>query len=338
MWVGMATAAGLLTPWSAAGPLDVAHLPTDARLVAHADLDGLRNTEAGKLLLGTSGAGVVPLLERFRHDVGIDAARDVHDVTLYSRSACMAHTVAVLTCTSRGALGFLDTMRQGTLPEFEQGGEPKMEYWSWRRREDRTFAAVCVGETDDERRIVFADSLAGLREAVERLASPPDVAGGTAEPAERGMPEPDAGSFLFVWVQDVGDCDLWRPQAQALRHASSLLVQAGWSASSSSEMPPRLYARASVSADTPENAGRIRRVVDGTLAMYELSVEDEPGAAAALEVLREVRSTTDGLQVRVGCEAASEALEPALRAMLSPASGQNARATQDRDALNGGTP
>lgn len=300
--------AGLLAGPALAGPLDLGHVPPDAKMVGHVDLEAMRQSEVGGALVDGPKVGPLLMFDRLRRDVGVDAMRDCLDVTLYSSSACMAHTVALMTCSGDGARAFLEKMAKAGLPDFEHGGEPGLEYWSWRRREARTFAAVHVASRDDERVILFADSVEGLRGAIARLNGP-------ARESGENVARPQPGSCLFVWIQEFGACDSWQPQAQVLRHTSSVLVDIGFKPD---QTPPAAYGNARVIADSEASAELIQQVMTGTLAMYRLSVLDTPGSAAMTGLLEQVRSEVNGKELRVEWGARPGELLGAMRAIGKP--------------------
>lgn len=305
---GVLTGAAALSP---AGPLDATHLPADARLIAHADFDALRASDVGRFLIEHPTLGPMPMVERLKHDVGVDAKRDVRGITLFTVQPCMAHTVAVLTCTGDGLASFMARMAAGELPDFEHGGEPGMEYWSWRRREQRTFAAARAGASADEHQIIFADSVEQLRDTQTLLSAPP------VTPAD-GQPTPRPGSCVFVWVRDFGDCETWRPQAQVLRHTSSVLIDVGVAPRpEGSEQPPQIFGAATVEADSEASAGLMRQVLTGTLAMYELGVQDEPGGVDAAHVLRQVESDVNGARLRITWSPDGTRMMAALKALTA---------------------
>lgn len=330
---------GLATSVALAGPLDPARLPVDARLVAHADVDAIRASEAGRLLLENAGPGPLGMLERLRRDVGIDPVREVHDITVYSSEPCLAHSVAVMTCSGQGAMNFLDRMHAGTLPEFERGGESGMEYWSWRRGEARTYAALYQGETDDERQVVFADSTAALREALGRLG-PAAVKGHDGAPATATWPAPRAGSCVYVWIQHFGECDVWRPQAEVMRHTTSVLLDVGFAPPpvDGKVEPPESFGVVKVSSDSAENAERIRRILDGTLAMWEMQAQDRPDGQEALDLLRRVRHEADGGELDVHWDAPGGRLTAALKTLFFRPEEKDARAQEPGDTISRGTP
>ncbi|MFA6044562.1 MAG: hypothetical protein WC718_06225 [Phycisphaerales bacterium] len=332
VWAGLVAGA---TGLSLAGPLDQRQLPPEVRLVMHADFDAMRGSDVGRFLIEHPKLGPMPLLERLRRDVGVDPVKDLHGVTMYTTSPCMAHTVAVLTCSSEGAKRFGERMAAGELPDFEHGGQPDMEYWSWRRREMRTFAAIHAGGLDGERRIIFADSVAQLDAAVKQLDAAPTT------PREE-QPQPRVGSCVFVWIEDFGDCDLWRPQAQVLRHTSSVLIDVGLQArEEGSEEPAQVYGAAMVKADSEESAALMRQVLAGTLAMYQLGVQGEPGGDDATHVLRQVQSEVRGKELHVTWAPDGTRMMAALQAIAEGNTSEKAaeaRSAGPGDMVPRGTP
>lgn len=320
---------------SLAGPLDRGQLPAGVRLVAHADFDAMRSSEVGRFLIEHPKLGPMPMLERLRHDVGVDPVRDVRGVTLYATSPCMAHTVAVLTCSGEGAAKFVERMAAGELPEFEHGGRPGMEYWSWRRREVRTFAAMHAGARADQRRIVFADSVEQLGEAVVQLDAPARV-------PDESQPGPGAGSCIFVWVQDFGDCEVWRPQAQVLRHTGSVVIDVGFSPpEEGSQAAERVYGAATVEADSQASAELMSHVLAGTLAMYQLGVQGEAGGEDTALVLKQVHSEVRGKALKVMWEPDVGRIMAALRAITEAekaAEAAEASTGKPGELVSGGTP
>ncbi len=257
-----------------AAPLDPARIPAGTQWQVHADLDALRSSETGKMIISRLDAIYGVKLKAAKRMFSIDPATDLRGITLYGKDFGDKTVVALIH-------GNFDRQHLEEIvaaaPGYTAGEHGGLTIHSWQKRAKREQHAAFAA--DDL--IVFSRNREALFQAIQVLQAQAPATDELSFPGEGGSPLLVAGARL-------AGLPLYGDSSKILRLARTLSLAAN-------EQEGRFVL--SVAAESPDvpNADRLRRLLDGMIAFLEAGdekfegldlrssvavVPDEPGVLA----------------------------------------------------------
>jgi hypothetical protein len=244
-----------------AGELSPARIPASAKWLLHADLDAMRSSETGKVIFEQIEADHGPKLRAFKRMFSIHLLNDLRDVTLFGdggkdRAVMLfsgkfdrAHIEDVL----KAADGFAETRHAGfTILSWNDKG----------KTQHASFAA------DDL--LVFSPQGDLLREGLDVIKA--------EAPAAENPILPAAGSTPLVAVgAKLGEIQMPEDSARIMRHIGLMTLGVH-------EDSGRFSIRMNAETSDATRAKRLRRVLDGIVALAEFSNADLANSGFQCEI------------------------------------------------------
>lgn len=289
-----------LAATAAAAPLPQEAISSDAKWILHLDIDSLRNSQLGGMLLSrvVEEAG-----KNLKDKLPVDLKAIVEQtasltaygpdfkpgpkgrgVLIWQGGSAVEQAVTGLLIqqaeAARAGQGVVHALDEGPNPVYSIGNE--------------MFVAIRPGKAivlSPQRELLTSASLV-LDEKSPNLTTAPTFAGYSELP----------GGFFFLALAEGFAKDLGLPaQAQVLKLAEGGRIALG-------EQEEHLKLSVSLKAQTPQNATQIQQVVQGLIALASLTQFDEPGLAEVREWVRnarvKVQEKTVSLDLAVPVEAA----------------------------------
>jgi len=279
-------AAASLVTASTAGPINPEHVPADAKIVIHVDLEGLVESELGQFLM--EHGDHLDDLKEIEHELGIDPFEEIRDITV-----CLLgddEEDAVILATVSDAL-------EGVIDRIEEYAD-ELRHDVRRRWGGDVHTLHMDGK---EVQALVIEARRGYRVALSPGGEWLRMVAETIEGEERSLADtdlghvrPGRGAFLFLAVNDISKLpfDHDDPPAQVLKRASGFTAEIG-------EDDGEVFARAALRLRERGDADRVIQIVQGLLALGALMDEDQVDREfrAALKLLRSIDLDVDGRMI-----------------------------------------
>jgi hypothetical protein len=250
-----------------ADPLDAKMIPADARWVLHVDMDATRDTKLWAALDNqlTGNRDFQDGIGKIEQITGASFPRDLHDVTLYGRSSDdTAGVVIVHAKVNRQQIETL--LKMNAAYDSKPYGEYQLLTWH-----DDDKNKTMFGTFRDDSTMIIAQSSDLVRSALDVLDDKSPCIKMDSPLAAGAKPQ------LMAFVAAAGLKDL-----KKAGEAPSPVVQQMQSAwISLTETDGTANLKASVVADTAENAEQMTHLLDGAKAIVSLTANNKDNPAAA---------------------------------------------------------
>lgn len=279
--MAMLTAA-VAAPLTAA-PLKLAHIAADSTWVAHADLDRLRQTEIGKLLMAEQQhPEAARRLAALQAITGVDILNDIADLTLYGRDEKEQNTIVV-------CRGTLDTeqltrlVRGSETYDATPYGTHTIHGWNDPKRGTglNAFGAVIPGQA-----VILGQAAAPIQRAL-------DLMDGKSTPL---APESRLAALVSNQQAPIVLAAARFDQIEHLAPQATMLREATAGTLCLTEAAGKVMATLAIDTETAETAQRIQSVVQGLQAFGMLNASAKPEMA---ELARNMRISVAGRSVQL---------------------------------------
>ncbi|MFG0275210.1 MAG: hypothetical protein ACF8QF_09145 [Phycisphaerales bacterium] len=287
---GVCAASLALTPMPAeAGPLNLRHVGADAQFVVHIDMEAMRESEAGRSLLGIITQVADDAFDDIEDELGIDPRSNIDDATIYGASDDEGDLVIIV--HGNGELAdALDRARK-EIEDIDSDRARGVEYEMWDAGDETlyVFEASRRGETT----VVIAFDEDRLVDAVRVLAGEDDGLRGDAADA---FGEPLRNAFLFVSVAGDMGLDEFGQASDMLRLTDRVIVQVGGDES--------LDMSLDLTADSHDDAKNLMGLLQGAVAVARIAASQQDFGTreerdALLALADGMQFESDGRRVRI---------------------------------------
>ena len=280
-----------LATTAVAGPINAKDVPPAAKWVAHLDVQGLVNSQFGQWVLGQlrEKEQLDSKLQGFVSIFGFDPVKDIASVTIYGTEYSPASAVIIFKgkWDKEKLLGLL---KQN--PGFGESayGQHTIEKWT-QNAEDAQDDGVRHGAFHGDGTAVISRSEAAVKAALDALD------GKTAGTVEV-VPAMGPGVFLLVAAKEFALPANADPKAAVLKRIAGGTLMAG-------ENGDTVFVNAKLNTRKPQDAQRVRQMLDGGLAFLSLVAEQTQESEgqqpfwAPLVAGAQTAGTTDSVELKV---------------------------------------
>jgi hypothetical protein len=299
---GVCAASLALTPVPAeAGPLNLRHVGADAQFVVHIDMEAMRESEAGRSLLGIITQVADDAFDDIEDELGIDPRANIDDATIYGASDDEGDLVLIVHGNGELAAA-LDKARE-EIEDIDEGSARGVDFEMWDAGDETLF--VFEASRRDATTVVIAFHEDRLVDAVRVLAGEDDGLRGDAADA---VGQPAENGFLFISVAGDMGLDEFGQASDMLRLSDRVIMQVGGDES--------IEVSLDLTADSHDDAKNLLGLLQGAVAVARIAAsqpefgsKEERDAMRALADGMQVES--DGRRVRI-----STSLDPAWLAKM----------------------
>ncbi len=280
------TSAGLL-----AGPLQKEQISAKAKWVAHLSVEDVVASGMGKYILEKANEeeGLDARLNAFAKVFGFHPVQDLKSITLYAENYEPSGGVAIIQ-------GDMDQEKLRQLLALNKGyqeskyGKRPLHRWK-QKPENKKDDGVRYG-------IFYSDTVVMIARLEKVLKHAVDVLDGKAanlSKAKAGfLPKAPKGTFLIAAATDL-PTKTDKPNAATLKNISGGWLMAGQS-------DDKVFLKASVTANTKENAALMQQVAMGFVALAQLNLNQQQaakGQTVTLSLLKAIKVTAKGPRVEL---------------------------------------
>ena len=278
---------------ASAEPLDHKQVSAEAKWMVHVDFDALRAAKTAQRIgdAWLRRDSSKRHLEEIRKATGMGPTRDVHSISFYgSRFQRLDGVVIVRAEVDRPRL--LDLA--GKWPDYRTSPHGSRELHSWTRAKGTKHEHTVTGCFHGPAVMVFGRDTAEVKAALDVLDG---KSAGLAEDSPLLGADVPAGAVLHAAASELAAADV--------PFKSPILTRSEVFSLAVGEYHGRVFARATLVAQSPEVAAQVRQILDGFLAMAKLQHRANEDA---MKILEAVRATTHQKTVSVAWEGSAEAV------------------------------
>jgi len=232
-----------------ATPLEPAQIPKEANWFVHADLDKLRESSAGQLVVGAIEEKHGNQLKAVKRIFSINPFTDLHAITLWGNGEKDQAAALVRATFDREHL----TDLIGAADDHQTSNHHDDVVHTWTDKKKTNFGAFVGRDL-----IVFSEQKNLVLLSLDVLARRSDA-------TEKASPAGPA-SFLLGFA-NLDGIEIKGDEAKLLQQVKSLQVRFF-------ERDTRLHAAIDLEAADPDKASRFAKVLDGIVALGQLTNED----------------------------------------------------------------
>jgi hypothetical protein len=267
----------LISPLASAGELQPAQIPATAKWLVHANLEEMRDSEAGKQLFARVEADHGDGLRAFQRMFSLHPINDLTGITLFGNGQ---PEQAVALIAGKFDRGHIEDVLKGA-EEYSTADHGDLLIHTWRDKGILQHAAFF-----NDTLLVFSRQEQNLKQSLAVLK-----AGGEGS-TEDELFRASVGKPLLDMRGRIGDLTLPADAARVLGKLQGLRL-------TTSEEEERLVVRVTMEADSEANAGRIHRILDGLFAFAEM----EHPELEAMDIKGEMDHTEGFPGVTIGVSA-----------------------------------
>jgi hypothetical protein len=229
-----------------AGQWQPAHISPEAKWLVHADFDAMRNSESGKAVFSLLEADQGKQLRALSPFFALQPLNQLHGITCYGDGKFHHATALIAGQFDRPLIENLVKIAPG-YAGFSHAG---FDVHSWLEKGTKQYAAFASDGV-----LVFSRQEQGLKQALDVFQTP------TAHPVPEFLAL-EAGQPLVVARARMADMDLPADLSHFVQLAKSVQLAV-------LESTGRITLRANAETGAGEDAERLRRMLDGMLALAE---------------------------------------------------------------------
>jgi len=281
-----------------AAPLQKSEVSPAANWVAHIDLEAFRSSAIGKLILAElQNQGIEAKLQEFVTIFSFHPLHDIRDVTVYGKGQDRSNAVAVfdgqfdpqkLLAIVRLNAQYQEIPYKGaTLHRWEQEPKQGRQTTGEQAAPQMMYGCICDGS-----HVVIGSGMETVKQAVDTLKGQTTV---TPAGLLSQISETQGTVFALVAATGVGEMAGQNPQAALLRQTDSLTLAIG-------EIDGRFFGDLSLQGRSVEMAENMTKLLEGIIAMGELSGSEQPRLielAKGIDVSRIDKTTRARLETSV---------------------------------------
>lgn len=286
IWLGTSTAL--------AGPINLKHVPADARTVIHVDVEAATGSIIGQFILehgGELGIKQPEQIKMIEQEIGLDPLEDIFDVTVVF-VVDDADEIDVFIVTASGAVDdALEAIKEKIGDGFETERVGGYDVMAIRGGGDPMFLWV---ESSGRRRTIVAGRDA---QRVVEVVSLTKGDGESLADSDSALADVEAqrGAIVFAATLDASEIAKHSLASKLLNEASAVVVQVG-------EDDGEAFAQVALGIGS-DKVGRIVTMAAGLVAFGQLIAENEDVAtdikSARIELLSAIQFSSDNGNVQV---------------------------------------
>jgi len=277
-----------------AAPLQKSAIGPGADWVVHADIEAVRNSTIGKLVLGELKAqGIEEKMQSFASIFSFNPLTDVRNVTLYGKGKDRNSAVAIVD-GQFDAQKLLSIVRLN--PQFQETPYQNVTLYQWHNEDKKGGPGeLMYGFIREGRGVVISIGLDTLKQAADNLKG---SGAGTSTGLAGQVPSAESGTFFQIVATGVGNLAGDDPKAAILKQADLFTAGAG-------EAGDKAFIGLRLRGQSPDVADNVMKMVQGVVAMAQMAAQEQPKLS---ELAKNVNVTRDDKTVQVRFEAASQSI------------------------------
>lgn len=305
-----------------AGPPDPEHIPADSTWVLHVDLEAARHSTLAPLLdlEGDVGLGdweipsdeIEQAAEEVRQaqaDHGITLGEDVRAVTLFGEGGDPEQDGVLIIEMGAVADEIVREMRREAGEDIEVVHADGYELLKVDEGGGPAYGRLHPGSKPDQRFVVLGSSAENVTRALRamdgRIESVAD------DPAALFGVGPRDGSILFLSAADLSSFPDFEATSEVARLANTLTIDIG-------ESGDAVYANAVIATGSAEDAGMVRDVLQGLIALGRLIASEDPELQELDDMSQGLSVRTDGSSIVLDLSVPSQMIEELLGGLDPP--------------------
>ena len=284
-----------MTGGTMAVPLNQGHVAADAKWVLHVDVDSLKATQVGQILMQRLTSGQENnKLNALAAMLGTDLRKDLSGVTLFSVSDREEDGVVVLN-------GHFNTTQLDTLVKANKDySETKvngvtLREWTDEKKNKKSYGAILSDKT-----IVMSGSDMAIKAALTAIGgSGPSL----AVKKNSALDLDGANSAVVIAAADMANIKSKKPNAQTFKQAKS-------GAASVSEQGADMVGHVTLQTDSVENAQHMADAVRGIIALVQLDEKTDQKTKAAIAATKvDLKGSTLDVTLRMPAQTLADAVQ-----------------------------
>lgn len=286
-------------PVTLAEPANANHVAADAKWYVHLDVDAAKKTVLFDQLL-TAFKAQVPLdevLNTLKTNIGVNPLTDISGITVYNNS--FEKDVAAIVIYAKIDAALLNAALANN-PDYKETEYKNHMLLGWTDNNDQKHKNGCF----------YRDGIVLMADKIDTLKWAVDVLDGAKPAGSSLVKAPAKGTFLNAAA------DLGRSEDPNVSHLLSATEAA---TASAGETDGKLHLAVHLTAQTPEQALQIKKILDGLAAFGQIATRELP---AATEVINQFKVTSEGAKVQASFEHDSKTLLETLQEIDRQKKGQ----------------
>lgn len=261
---------------AAAGPLNKAHVPADSLWIVHLDLNTLRTSQFGQLVLGDISQRQQEKIDALTQLMGTDLTRDIDAATLYGPDGAEENAVALL-------YGRFDRTKLLALLKLNAayGESTYKEHTLYHWKDDKKHTNQ-VGAFGADNCIVISQTREAVQTALDVLTGQGAALTSKPESPLFSLTETPSQPILIIAAQSLTELTKENPHAAILQNSSIMAIVAG-------ETSGLMKLQIRLDAATAEAAQQIETVVRGIMAFGLLRQDKNPQLGSLIGAIQLTR-------------------------------------------------
>lgn len=291
-WVVWTAAILAMVGVAKAEPLNLKQVPAEAKWVAHVDVDAMRESTVIQKAYYKI-ADLCPdgerLVDKIREFVAMDPRNDLHGITL-GGTVVGQPEVALLVHAEVDQKALLDKVSKAPDYKEETYGAYKLHCWT--DAKGKKHEHPMAGTFAKPNMILLAPTVDILKAVLDTMDGKSPSLAGSKSPLAASVPD-----GALVLARAVGLADAKLPMK------SPLVTKSDTFSLAIGESGGQSFAEAALLMKSPEDAQRVKALLDGGRAMLELQHGDD---AEAMKMLNKVKVTLAGPTLKVEFRASAD--------------------------------
>jgi hypothetical protein len=282
-----------------AGPLDKGRLDAAARWVVHVDVEAVMRSTTGSFIAEHRTELDLAPLEEFKARTGLDAFRDILDVTIYGTTDSSEDAVVIVRGTASLESAVEEVMKG--MPKVERPKIGNRDGYRWLENGTERFGCLLGSADQGPRQFIVSREKARLEQALRVL--------GQESPSLRSeddcpmAADPKPGSMVFIAAADMTAAMANAPRM--LRGVKSIRIDMG-------EDSEGMYGDAVLHTSNESDARTITDFGRGVLAVGRMARSGDLEMKGLSRALDGVKLDVEGPELRVSIRISHEYLRAAL--------------------------
>lgn len=284
-----------MTGGAMAAPLNQGHVSADAKWVLHVDVDSLKSTQVGQILMQRLTSGQENnKLNALAAMLGTDLRKDLSGVTLFSVSDREEDGVVVL--NGRFNTTQLDTIVKANKDYSESTvNGVTVRSWTDEKKNKKSYGAIV-----SDKMIVMSGGEAAIKAALTAIGGSAPSLVSKKNPA---LDLDGANSAVVIAAADMASIKSKKPNAQTFKQAKS-------AAASVAEQGADMVGHVTLQTDSAENAQHMADAVRGIVALVQLDDKTDPKTKEAIAGTKvDLKGTTLDVTLRMPAQTLADAMQ-----------------------------
>jgi hypothetical protein len=289
---------GLAVACAIAGPLDKTRVDATAKWLVHADVEAVMASRAGRFIAEHRAEFDLEPIEEFRKKTGVDAFKDIKDVTVYGTTDSPDEAVAVIHGTAKLEAAVDALMGEDKTVEKVQLGGRAVYKWV----EDGTARFGYLKVVGGEGRAFLVSQKADHLERALKVMDGGEASLATVKAGPLAG-SPRKGAMVYLAVSELGAVGEDAPKV--LQNAKEVRAEFG-------EDEGGLYGELKLKAGAAEDVRNMADFGRGLLALGRMASSGDPELKDFAKVIDGVKIDVSGTELTASFRIGKELLDAAL--------------------------